>query len=231
MIRFARPQGGFILRFIHEFRCKCRHTLSFFAYGDEAWSEEVCPKCGSPGSLTDPLSVDVTAERLLYRSKGELEAGDFTLSILIGTMAVESFLTRLFFKLKGMDSYATTSKLPTKAQEKAWEVDYPRSGGFIRPADFVSKAMTGFNFDEFIAQNNAVAKIMAGLPDAENLSATEYFQEELFKRRNRIAHWGYVSSTKAEAQLCYTIAVAIVSILREMDKSKYAAQQQNQGPI
>lgn len=171
----------------------------------------------------DPLSVHVTAERLLWRSKSELEGGDYSLSIVIGTVAVESFLTRLFFKLKGMDSYAATFTLPTQAQEKAWEVDYPRSGGFPRPADFVSKAMTGFTFDNFVAQNKTAARIMNSLPDAANISATEYFQNELFRRRNRIAHWGYVNSTKAEAQLCHTLAVAIVSILREMDKAKYAA--------
>ena len=122
-----------------------------------------------------------------------------------------------------MDSYATTFKLPTPAQEKAWEIDYPRSGGFSRPADFVSKAITGFTFDKFVAHNNVATKIMAGFPDAANLSATEYFQKELFGRRNRVAHWGYVNSTKAEAERCYTVAVAIISILREMDKSKYAA--------
>jgi hypothetical protein len=122
-----------------------------------------------------------------------------------------------------MDSYATTFNLPTPAQEEAWALEYPRSGGFIGPADFVSKAITGLTFDKFVAQNNVAKEIMAGLPDATNLSATKHFQNELFRRRNRIAHWGYVNSTKEEAQLCHTLAVAIVSILREMDRSKYVA--------
>jgi len=159
----------------------------------------------------------------LYRSKAELEGGDYSLSIVIATMAVESFLTRLFLKLKGMDSYATTFNLPTPTQEEAWEHEYPRKGGFIAPADFVSKKITGLTFDGFVAQNNLATNIMAGFPDAVNLSATKYFQNELFRRRNRIAHWGYVNSTKAEARQCHTLAVAIVSILREMDKSKYGA--------
>jgi hypothetical protein len=159
----------------------------------------------------------------LYRSKAEREGGDYSLSIAIATMAVESFLTRLFLKLKGMDSYSTTFNLPTPAQEEAWEHEYPRKGGFIGPADFVSKKMTGLTFDGFVAQNNIAAKIMAGSPDAANLSATKYFQNELFRRRNRIVHWGYVNSAKADAELCHTLAVAIVSILREMDNSKYGA--------
>lgn len=213
----------FDLKFIQEMPCACGHTHSFSAYGDNRWTAAVCPKCGSAAGLIDPLSVSVTAERLLYRSKAEFEGGDYSLSIVIATMAVESFLTRLFLKLKGMDSYATTSNLPTPAQEEAWEHEYPRKGGFIAPADFVSTKMTGLTFDGFVAQNNIAKKIMAGFPDAADLSATKYLQNELFRRRNRIAHWGYVNSAKAEAQLCHTLAVAIVSILREMDKSKYGA--------
>jgi hypothetical protein len=211
------------LKFVQEMPCACGHIHSFSAYGDNDWTAAVCPKCGSAASLRDPLSVSVTAERLLYRSKAELEVGDYSLSIVIATMGVESFLTRLFLKLKGMDSHVTTFNLPTPVQEEAWEREYPRKGGFIAPADFVSKNITGLTFDEFVAQNNIATGIMAGFPDAANHSAREYLQAELFRRRNRIAHWGYANSTKAEAQLCHTLAVAIVSILREMDKSKYGA--------
>lgn len=211
------------MKFSQEIPCACGHTLLFSIYGDAPWPDLVCRECGSPAVLMDPLSVNVTAERLLYRSNAERAGGDYSLSIVIGTIAVESFLTRLFFKLKGMDNYAATFKLPTPAQEEAWELDYPRSGGFIVPADFVSKAMTRHTFDKFVAQNNVAARIMTGFPDVVNLSAARYFQNELFRRRNRIVHWGYVNSTKAEAQLCHDLAVAIVSILREMDRSKYAA--------
>jgi hypothetical protein len=75
--------------------------------------------------LIDPVSVSVTAERLLHRSKTEPEGEDYSLSIVIGVMAVESYLPRLFLKLKGMDSYATAFKLPMAAQEEEWEKEYP----------------------------------------------------------------------------------------------------------
>jgi len=173
------------------------------------------------GGQINPLSVSVTAERLLNRSKLELDGGDYTLSILIGTMAVESFLTRLFFRVKGMDSFATTFTWPTEAQEKQWENEYPRKGGFTSPADFVSKATTGMTFDDFVGSNATTIKILAGFPDAAGLSAKQYFQSNLFYLRNRIAHWGYVSTNKGEAERCFALAVAIVSIFREMDKVKY----------
>jgi hypothetical protein len=212
------------MKFSLEMPCACgQSTISFSTYGDDDWSAPMCSECGFPAHLTDPLSVSVTAERLLHRSKAELDSGDYSLSILIATMAVESFLTRLFFKLKGMDNYAKTFSLPTREQEQEWESEYPRTGGFLRPAEFVSKAMVEAPFDEFVTKNKIAARIMAGFPDAANLSAKQYFQSELFCRRNRIAHWGYVNSTLQEAQLCHALAVAIVSLLREMDRAKYGS--------
>jgi hypothetical protein len=120
-----------------------------------------------------------------------------------------------------MDSYSTTFKLPTAEQEAEWEEEYPRSGGFPSPIGFVSKRLLGATFDKFVAENTKARAIFSGLPNTTNVSATDYFQKELFHRRNRIVHWGYVNSSKADAELCCKIAVGLVSILREMDQSKY----------
>ena len=210
--------------------CICGGTYLFSTYGDDPWPIVVCTECGVPANLMNNLSVSVTADRLLHRSKAELEDGDYTLSIVICTMAVETFLTRMFLRLKSMD--AKIYNLPSPAQEKEWERDFPRSGGFARKqqrngytgtADFVSKSVTDQTFDEFVTSNDAAARVMDKFPDAANRSAKQYFQDELFKRRNRIAHWGYVNSKQWEARLCLDIAVAIVEILKEMDRTKYEA--------
>jgi hypothetical protein len=68
-------------------------------------------------------------------------------------MAVESYLIRLFLKLKGMDSYATAFKLPMAAQEEEWEKEYPRSGGFSGPIGFLSKRLRATTFDKFVEGN------------------------------------------------------------------------------
>ncbi len=79
------------MKFTHEFLCSCGRTFQVSAYGDDPWPDVVCTQCGSMVSLINPLNVSVTAERLLNRSKAELDGGDYTLSILLGTIAVESF--------------------------------------------------------------------------------------------------------------------------------------------
>jgi len=209
------------MKFTWEELCQCGGRFVFSAYGDAEFAPATCTNCSTAGHLSDPLSVSVTAERLLHRSKAELGSGDYSLSIMIAVMAVESFLTRLFLNLKGMSSYAATFNLPTATDEAKWEEEYPRRGGFSRPVGFVSQKLMGMSFDRFIAGNAVAGAIFCTLPTAYHASPTQYFQEELFKRRNRIAHWGYVNSTKAEAELCHTIAIGLVSILREMDRSKY----------
>jgi len=167
-----------------------------------------CSSCKKTTYLIDPLSVSVTAERLLYRSKAELENGDYSLSIVIATIAVESYLTRLFLKLKGMENYATTFELPNESMEAQWEKEYPRSGGFLKPSDFVAKQFTGLTFDQFVLSNNTVtAHAFLGLPNPNKILPSRYFQNELFNRRNRIAHWGYVNSTRQEAEHSHQIAV------------------------
>lgn len=194
----------------------------FSAYGDADFAPATCTNCGETGHLLNPLSVSITAERLLYRSKAELEGGDYTLSIVIAVMAVESYLTRLFLKFKGMANYAAGFDFPTPAEEAIWEKEYPRSGGFSIPASFVSQKLAGMSFDEFVSKNTTTTNIFSPLPNSSSATPTQYFQNELFKPRNRIVHWGFVNSSKGEAELCLTIAIALVSILRDMDRSKYA---------
>ena len=113
--------------------CPCGGTYVFSTGGDNDFKEATCSRCGSSASLIDPLSVSVTGERLLYRSKADLDGGDYSLSIVVGIMAVEAFLTGLFLKLKGMESYSVTFDLPTSAQEAEWEKEFPTSGGFPGP--------------------------------------------------------------------------------------------------
>jgi hypothetical protein len=209
------------VKFTIEKACDCGGRYVFSAYGDAEFGAANCPDCEKSGHLMDPLSVSVTSERLLDRSKTELDSGDYSLSIVIGVMAVESYLTRLFLKLKGMESYASTFNLPAATEEAIWEKEYPRGGGFSGPVGFVSQRLVGITFDKFVESNAVASTIFSGLPNTSQASLTQYVQDELFNRRNRIAHWGYVNSNKADAELCHTIAVAVVSMLREMDRSKY----------
>lgn len=202
--------------------CKCGGKYRFVTSGDKPFENGECSSCRAFAHLMDPLSVSVVAERLLHRSRAELDEGDYTLAILLAGIAVETFLTQLFMKLKGMEHFATGFLWPTAADEALWEKEYPRSGGFPGPANFVSKRMVQMTFDEFISSNQAANAIYSALPNDNQIALSELCQSELFKIRNRIAHWGYVNSSAEDAKRCYDIGLAVVSVLREMDKTYYA---------
>lgn len=206
------------MRFKNEETCACGGYFLFSAYGEGEFGAAICSRCGRSGASIDSLSVSVTAERLIHRSKQELEGGDYTLSIVMAVMAVESYLTRLFLKLKGMANYAITFELPTESQEMEWEKEYPRNGGFQVPADFVSQKLAGTTFNKFVEGNTDTDTIFSALPSSPRIGPAQYVQDKLFKPRNRIVHWGYVNSGKADAEHCLEIAVVVVRLLERMDK-------------
>jgi hypothetical protein len=122
-----------------------------------------------------------------------------------------------------MENYATTFELPNKSLEAQWEKEYPRSGGYIKPSDFLTNQFTGQTFDEFVKSNVIAERAFLELPNPSKMLPARYFQVELFNRRNRIGHWGYVNATRQEAEHSHQTAVVIISILREMDRLKYRA--------
>jgi hypothetical protein len=134
------------VKFVQEVPCSCGGTFPFATYGEAEWPTVVCTKCGMAGGQINPLSVSVTAERLLHRSKQELEGGDYTLSIVIETMAVESLPTQLFFKVKGMDNYAATIHLADRGARKGLGERVSEKGWLHRSCRF---CLEGYDWHDF----------------------------------------------------------------------------------
>lgn len=57
------------MKFTYEKPCDWGGCYVFSAYGDAEFGPATCPNCSKSAHLINPLSVSVTAERLLYRSK------------------------------------------------------------------------------------------------------------------------------------------------------------------
>jgi hypothetical protein len=168
--------------------------------------------------MINPVGVSVIGDRLLKRSNTEFQDGDNSLSIILSAIAVETFLAQLFLKVNKMD--AKVYGRATADQEQAWEEKYSKFGGFPGKADGVSEATVGMTFDTFTTENSIARKAMESFPDAGS-STKRYFYDQLFKRRNRIVHWGNMNSCLEEAQQGLSVAIAIIQILKQMDKMKY----------
>jgi len=195
----------------------CGRDFSALGYGQLTFPPATCT-CGATIHVFDPLTISVVGERLLYRSQAELQSGDFTMPIICGAMAVETALTRVYLKWREIEhGYGTA----TDADRKAWEGDYfngVRPGGFAKSANFVSGYLTGKSFDSYVDDLAARSGTALAVPVIE--MKTAHINAELFKRRNRIMHWGNVEYTKQDAQKAFEAAQSAFAVLRVMDKDK-----------
>lgn len=216
------------MKFTVPVRCSsCECDFAALGYGELTFPPATCPSCGQPIHILDPLSYSIVAIRLLYRAGAELNSGDSTMSIICAAMAIESALTSLFLKWRKM---AHGSPI-TDADQELWEKEYrdgTRPGGFANSANFVSNYLHGKNFDDFAAawleqnKNNPVAIVRASLPRYESEIKIDYIHRELFKKRNRIMHWGEVSYENKDAELAHKAACSAFALLTLMDQEKAA---------
>lgn len=209
----------------------CSAEFSAPGLGEERIPPVTCPKCGSAIHIIDPLSVSVVAERLLYRSQGELTSGDYTFSIVSGAMAVEAAYTQVFMKWKSIEHLQAKGENPTEKDKEAWEEEYRNEtrGNFEESAKFVSKYLCGKTFNQFVedflARESKAVIIKAGFPPSKDQLRSKHIHTELFWRRNRIMHWGKVDYEQADAFEALKAAQTALAVLKAIDKEKYEAME------
>jgi hypothetical protein len=206
--------------------CSCGNVFLADGHAGKKFPLAVCPKCDAQIHIIEHLSISVVADLLLFRSKSEIDGGDYTLSIICSAIAVECALTRVFLKWKETESLGKSGHRGTETEKKAWEKEYRKNRRFIDSANFVSNALVGKKFDVFVADFTKTNRdhpgilIKARLPQMEGQSQLAYFQTEIFDRRNRIMHWGEVGYQQSDAASCLSAAIGMINILKLMDRQK-----------
>jgi hypothetical protein len=155
---------------------------------------------------------------ILSRAATELlKNGDWTLAIVLSAMAIECDLAFLFMKWKRIDK-----DLPTDADQEGWENEWRDIRGIAAQLEAISVLLTGKSFDVFVYQNIArLTTIRAKYPTFMSAaSAKVLFVEELFSRRNKIAHFGKIDFEQPDAEVCFELATRLSKILAAMDAER-----------
>lgn len=76
-----------------------------------------------------------------------------------------------------------------------------------------------------IARSSKAAIIKAGFPPSKDQLRSKYIHKELFRRRNRIMHWGKVDYQQANASAALKAAQTAFAVLKAIDKEKYEAME------
>lgn len=82
--------------------CGCGQTIIVEAVGTRVAEEDLCPNCHAVLWFVEPLG-NFAGQLIISRSWTELKNGDWTLTIVLGAMAVECEMARLYMKWNEID--------------------------------------------------------------------------------------------------------------------------------
>lgn len=176
-----------------------------------------CPKCGARPYNNWPLRNVVTL-LLIERARQELANGDMTLAILLSAVAAETETAHLFVKWKGIDS----GKLPghqTPEDKKQWQDEWANMRSIGKRLDELSRFLTCKPFDESARPKMGLLKsALLGYNPANSIK--DFFQEQLFGRRNDIVHYGKIDFDEVDGKQCVSLASALLELLHAMDMTR-----------
>ena len=181
-------------------RCKCGEEIVLVAMGTQLFKGTDCPQCHSRLEIIDNGFV---SWRVFNRSWLELQSDDFTLSIILGAMAMECEMARLYIKWKNID-LVEPGAFATKEQEDSCEKELRRATRVVTKLDLVCRFLTGEDFDTFFLKTSDLTKALrARHPESvDTASPKKFFEETLFHRRNRIVHLGKIDYDRSDAESC-----------------------------
>jgi len=197
--------------------CSCGKQIPLVITGSVLPDCAECRACGAKIHLIPPLGNIVTM-LLMERAKQEFANGDITIAIALSAFAVEGEMAYLFFKWKGIDS---GKLLHTRTQEdnEEWEGEWGNMRSIGKRLDELSRLLTDKPFYEFAVLNKELLKpALAGYDFATSLK--KFFQEQLFDKRNAIAHYGKIDFHKQDAEHCLSSTSALIGLFHAMDKER-----------
>jgi hypothetical protein len=205
------------MKFWFPITCSCGESFRVEVNGNQPPKDAECPKCRTTIWLVEPLG-NVVGMAILSRAETEMNAGDWTLTIVLSAMAVECQLAFLFMKWNRIDLMLVRN--PTDADEEGWETQWRDEVRTIAARfDKVSSILTRQPFDTFLDQNGNLLRALQTKYQNWN-SATSFkdlFVKELFHKRNRVVHFGKIDFSRPEAEMCSILASTLWQILVSMD--------------
>lgn len=197
--------------------CACGKQINLEISGSGLPEYARCAACKASIYLVAPLGNIVTG-LMMERAKQELANGDTTIAILLSAMAVEGEMAYLFFKWKGVDLIPSGIS-PNKAEQDKWEYDWAGMRSIGKRLDELSRFLTDRNFDAFALQNKSLLATALSTHDPAT-SLKEFFQEQFFEKRNRIAHYSMIDFPKSDGERCFSLALSLLRLLNAMDKQR-----------
>jgi hypothetical protein len=176
-----------------------------------------CPECHNAIIVADSGFVST---RIFNKAWQFLQVGEYTISTIMGAMAVESELARLYIKWREIDSGLLPNEV-TDDHRAGFDDELRGHFKIIDRLDMLSTCLTKVPFNEFIVSRTDLSALVANAhPNSTGQSLKKYFEAEVFWKRNLIVHFGKIDSTADEAQKMFAGVRSLFTIFEQMDTEK-----------
>jgi hypothetical protein len=197
----------------------CKEPFTHKVHLGDTSFDWTCPKC----DFLHPsvLGLDVTVGVLLLeKSRFELlQEKDFSMTIVFAAMAFESELSRLFLKWKEIECLIVGIEMDREDCERQLR----EFKTIKKKIEEVSQFLVNSGIDDFVSSKAHLRnQISTGFQSIRVGSLAADFQQQLFRPRNRVLHWGDAKNSHDDAARCFSIAHMGLTILREMDSDRRA---------
>lgn len=181
----------------------------------------LCSKCGYEGEVVLGRGYTV-GTKILYKSHHEYsENKDYTMSILLSAIALESDISNLFFKWRELQELSSNDNTSHNIDNDTFDTEYRRLGTISNKIKFVSELMYPNGLDEYVKNSPELAADIEDnyqMLDKDNI--TNSIKENLYRPRNEIVHNGRSDFNESTAKECFYISDMGIYIFGELDKYK-----------
>jgi hypothetical protein len=193
----------------------CGEQFTQEVIGSELPKYAECPRCHARIYNVSPLGNFVIS-LLMHRAKQELDNNDITLAIILSAVAVEGQMAYLFFKWKKVDSFTMSIK-------EQWSNEWTDMRSIGKRMDELSRFLTELDFDKFAEKKKAL--LQSALDESyydPSTSFKDFFQKQLFEKRNKIVHYGEIDFQETEGMRCFSLGLSLLRLLDAMDNERIA---------
>lgn len=202
--------------------CKCGKKVKIEIDGKDRTIDHICPECDRRiiGGVDPNFHI---GRMLLEYSANAFEKEDYNFSILLNAMAMDCYLSRLYYKWRDIEELKKNQPYDANLVEEKVLRELQKINDFITKIRKVEKLMYPKGIVDFIKRHSDIGKeIREGFKSISIDNFSKVIRNEVMWKRNNIVHSGMYIYNREDAKKCHNYSELFIKVLDKMDAEKSA---------
>jgi predicted RNA-binding Zn-ribbon protein involved in translation (DUF1610 family) len=199
---------------------KCNQAIDLKVDTNENSLNFTCPECGSKeaGSIDQNSHI---GNALLHYASSVLSSGDTNFSILLSAMAMDCYLSRLYYKWRDIEELRSTASYDVDTVDKKIQEELIKTWNFLKKVKEVEILLHPNGITDFInSQADLKEEIAERFPAIKIDLFSRCIRDQVMWKRNNIIHIGKFKYSYQEARKSLELSHIFIKIFEIMDRLK-----------